>query len=97
MPLELDEFAKRYANAWCSQNPETVAAFFAEEGSLSVNDAAPAAGRAAITELARGFMTAFPDMVVTMDELIRISTFKIRSEQATVGFLDSQRAFSWPC
>jgi len=71
MPLELDEFAKRYAKAWCSQNPEDVAVFFAEEGSLSVNDDAPAVGRAAITEVARGFMTAFPDMVVTMDELIR--------------------------
>jgi predicted ester cyclase len=71
MPLELDEFAKCYAKAWCSQNPEDVAAFFAEKGSLSVNGDAPAVGRAAITEVARGFMTAFPDMVVTMDELIR--------------------------
>ena len=31
----------------------------------------PAVGRAAIAEVARGFMTAFPDMVVTKDELIR--------------------------
>ena len=67
MPLELDEFAKRYAKAWCSQNPEDVAAFFAEKGSLSVNGDAPAVGGAAITEVARGFMTAFPDMVVEMD------------------------------
>ena len=36
-----------------------------------MNDAAPAVGRAAITEVARGFMTAFPDMVVAMDALIR--------------------------
>ena len=71
MPLDLDEFATRYAKAWCSQNPESVASFFAEGGSLSVNDDAAAVGRAAITEVARGFMTAFPDMVVTMDELIR--------------------------
>jgi hypothetical protein len=35
---ELIEFAKRYAKAWCSQNPESVAAFYAENGSLSVND-----------------------------------------------------------
>jgi predicted ester cyclase len=71
MPSELEEFAKRYAKAWCSQRPESVAAFFAEDGSLSVNEAAPAVGRAAITEVVRGFMTAFPDMVVTMDELLR--------------------------
>ena len=70
MPSDLDEFGKRYAGAWCSQNPESVASFFAEGGSLSVNDAAPAVGRVAITEVAREFMTAFPDMVVTVDELI---------------------------
>jgi predicted ester cyclase len=66
---ELSAFANRYAQAWCSQNPESVAAFFAEKGSLRVNDGAPAIGRAAIAETARGFMRAFPDMVVTFDKL----------------------------
>ncbi len=63
-------FAQRYANAWCSQHPEHVAAFFAADGSLSVNDGPPAVGRAAIAEVARGFMTAFPDMEVTSDHLV---------------------------
>ena len=66
---EINEFATRYAKAWCSQNPESVAAFFAEYGSLSVNDGPPAVGRAAITEVARGFMRDLPDMIVTMDEV----------------------------
>jgi predicted ester cyclase len=66
---DLKAFAKRYADAWCSQNPESVAAFHAENGSLSVNDGAPAVGRAAIAEEARGFMRAFPDMVVAMDDV----------------------------
>ena len=66
---ELSSFAARYAKAWCSQNPESVAAFFAENGSLSVNDGQPAVGRAAIAEVARGFMSAFPDMVVAFDKL----------------------------
>jgi SnoaL-like polyketide cyclase len=70
---ELTDFAQRYAKAWCSQNPDSVAAFFAESGSLSVNDAPPAIGRAAIAEIARGFMGDFPDMVVTMDNLSRDS------------------------
>jgi len=61
-------FARRYAEAWCSQNPERVAAFFAENGSLSVNDGPPAVGRGAIAEIAQGFMRDFPDMNVTMDE-----------------------------
>jgi len=66
---ELTKFATRYAEAWCSQNPESVAAFFAENGSLSVNDGPPAVGRAAIAEIARGFMHDFPDMMVTFDKL----------------------------
>jgi predicted ester cyclase len=70
---ELIMFAKRYAEAWCSQNPESVAAFYAENGSLSVNDGPPAVGRAAIAEEARGFMRTFPDMVVTMDDVSRDS------------------------
>ena len=65
----LSEFAKRYAEAWCSHNPERVAAFFAENGSLKVNDDAAAIGRAAIAEVARGFMRDFPDLTVTFDKL----------------------------
>ena len=63
---ELPKFATRYAKAWCSQDPDSVAAFFAENGSLSVNDGPPAVGRAAIAEVARAFMRDFPDMVVKM-------------------------------
>jgi uncharacterized protein (TIGR02246 family) len=68
---ELDDFASRYAEAWCSQDPEKVAAFFAENGSITVNDGPPAVGRVAIAEEARGFMRTFPDMIVTMDDLLR--------------------------
>jgi predicted ester cyclase len=67
---KLTTFAKRYAEAWCSQNPESVAAFFSESGSLSVNDGPPAVGRAAIAGIAQGFMRDFPDMVVTFDKLV---------------------------
>src|SRR5438552_13734840 len=68
-PAELTKFAKRYAEAWCSQNPESAAAFFAENSSLSVNDGAPAIGRTAIAKEAQAFMTTFPDMIVTMDKV----------------------------
>ena len=67
---KLNKFAKRYAKAWCSQDPESVAAFYAQDGSLSVNDSPPAVGRHAIADEARGFMIAFPDMEVAMDELV---------------------------
>jgi predicted ester cyclase len=66
---DLTKFAKRYAEAWCSQDPDKVAAFFAERGSISINDKPPAVGRAAIAKQAQAFMTTFPDMVVTFDKL----------------------------
>ena len=66
---QLRRLAKRYAEAWCSQSPESVAAFFAENGSLTVNDAPSAVGRTAIAKEAQAFMTTFPDMVVTMDKM----------------------------
>src|SRR5437764_7042242 len=66
---ELTEFATRYAEAWCSQDPDKVAAFFAERGSISINNGPPAVGHAAIAKEAQAFMTAFPDMIVTFDRL----------------------------
>jgi predicted ester cyclase len=66
---KLTAFAQRYASAWCSQNPESVAAFFAVGSSLTVNDGPLAVGRAAIAEVARGFMRDFPDMIVKFDKL----------------------------
>ena len=65
--VELREFATRYTAAWCSQNAASVAAFYSENGSLKINDGSPSVGRIAITAAAQAFMTAFPDMVVTMD------------------------------
>jgi predicted ester cyclase len=62
---ELNDFAARYAKAWCSQNPESVAAFFAENVSLTVNDAPSTPA----LEVARGFMRDFPDMNVTFNKL----------------------------
>jgi predicted ester cyclase len=76
---KITTFAKRYAEAWCSQNPESVAAFFAENGSISINNGPPAVGRAAIAKEAQAFMTTFPDMVVTMDDVTHESKLGGRS------------------
>ena len=72
MALDADrlrEFAERYTDAWCSQDPERVAAQYAPAGSLTINDGPPSVGRAAIIEAAQSFMVAFPDMQVLMDDL----------------------------
>ena len=66
---QLLNFATRYTAAWCSQNAANVAAFYSADGSLSINGAASATGRPAITEVAQSFMTAFPDMQVLLDEV----------------------------
>ena len=65
----LRDFAVRYTAAWCSQDPARVAGFFSPDGSLAINGGPPAVGREAIGESARGFMTAFPDLVVEFDGL----------------------------
>lgn len=72
MAMTLDflrDFATRYTAAWCSGDSESVAAFFAPNGSLQINDRPPSVGRAALAEAALSFMTAFPDMRVLFDDL----------------------------
>ena len=69
-PDRLLDFARRYTEAWCSRDPARVAEHYAADGSLTINGGTSAVGRAAITEAARSFMTAFPDMQVLMDDVI---------------------------
>jgi len=69
-PDHLRDFARRYTEAWCGQDPGSVAEHYAPEGSLTINDGPPSVGRASITEAARSFMIAFPDMRVLMDNLL---------------------------
>lgn len=66
----LRRFAEDYAEAWRSMDPNRVAAHFATNGSLAVNDGAPAVGRNAIAATAQGFYSALPDMQVYLDDLI---------------------------
>ena len=83
-PDRLHEFAKRYTEAWCSLDPERVAAHYAPDGSLTINDGPPAVGREAIAGAARSFMVAFPDMQVLMDDL-RLDGERIEYRWTLVG------------
>jgi len=69
-PIQLRDFASRYTEAWCSHDAALVASFFSPNGSLVINGGEPAVGRSAITEAAQGFMTDFPDLKVSMDDLL---------------------------
>lgn len=70
MQTDLEEFATRYAAAWSSQSPDSLASFYADSGALVVNDGTPSVGYSAIRATAESFMTAFPDMLVVMDSVI---------------------------
>lgn len=70
-PVHLRDFALRYTAAWCSQDPAQVAAFFSPNASLTVNGGVPAVGRAAIISgVVQGFMAAFPDLHLAMDDIV---------------------------
>ena len=67
---QLRAFAERYTAAWCSMDPRRVAAHYAPEGRLTINDGTPSVGRTAITETALSFFVALPDMQVYMRDLV---------------------------
>jgi uncharacterized protein (TIGR02246 family) len=77
---QIHDFGERYTAAWCSQDPANVAGFFSSNGSLAINGGVPAAGRDAIREVVRGFMTAFPDLVLTMDDV------RVEGDRAVYGW-----------
>jgi uncharacterized protein (TIGR02246 family) len=81
---QLQELARRYTDAWCSQDPERVAVHYSPDGSLTINDGAPSVGRHEITEAARSFMDAFPDLQVLMDDL-RLDGERIEYHWTLVG------------
>ena len=66
---QIEEFAARYTAAWCSHNAPSVATYFDENGSLTINNGKPNVGRVAIAEAAQEFMTAFPDLIIQMNGL----------------------------
>ena len=63
------EFGQKYTAAWNSKQPGKMASFYAENGTLIVNNGQPAVGRKQLAETAKSYMEAFPDMELTMDSL----------------------------
>ena len=54
------EFARSYTDAWCSHDPTKVAAHFVPDGTIAINGGDPTE----VTEVARSFIDAFPDIQV---------------------------------
>ena len=70
------EIAKKYAEAWSSHNPTAVAAFFAENGRISVNGQV-SLGRGEIANMAQGFFEQIPDIVIHADAVRSAGTHMI--------------------
>ena len=60
------EFARSYTDAWCSHDPTRVADHFVEGGTIAINGG----DHTEITEVARSFIDAFPDIQVFMDDVV---------------------------
>ena len=64
--IRVREFAGRYADAWGSHDPAEVASFYAPAGTISINGGLPTP----MVEAANGFISAFPDIQVFMDDVV---------------------------
>jgi nuclear transport factor 2 (NTF2) superfamily protein len=65
---EASQHAAAYTNAWCEHDAEAVALLYSNDSAgIIIHDGEPWVGRAGVAEMARGFMAAFPDMVLFMD------------------------------
>jgi nuclear transport factor 2 (NTF2) superfamily protein len=63
---QIEDLAATYTEAWCSHDAARVAAHYAPGGMIAINGGEPAA----IAEVAAGFISAFPDIEVVMDDLV---------------------------
>ena len=66
---EVRAMAERYAEAWCSHSLDAIVAFFEETGQTQVNGGDPIVGHAEILETVKGFLDAFPDLVIRIDDV----------------------------
>ena len=64
-----NELAAAYTAAWNTGRPEAVAAFFAAEGAITINDGVPWEGRDRVAQMAAGFYADIPDLNLVCDGL----------------------------
>jgi hypothetical protein len=64
------DLVMRASKAWSSQDPEGMAACYEESASLTINGGTPSTGRVELAATAKSYMTAFPDLSVSVDDLL---------------------------
>jgi uncharacterized protein (TIGR02246 family) len=65
----IESLAAAYTSAWNTGAPQSVAAYFAEDGEIVINRGAPWRGRAGIAEMASGFFAEVLGMKLSCDGL----------------------------
>jgi ketosteroid isomerase-like protein len=63
---QIEKLAGSYTAAWCSHDAARVADHYVPGGTIAINGGDPAG----IEEVARAFVTAFPDIEVLMDDVV---------------------------
>jgi uncharacterized protein (TIGR02246 family) len=76
-PRQAQEIGRRYTEAWCSRDPESVASFYAANGRLVINGGETCEGREAIADNARRFFRTFPDLIVKMDTIRTAGSYSV--------------------
>ncbi len=64
------DLAVRCTKAWSSQDPQGMASCYEQNGQQSINNGPPAIGREALAKVAASYMEAFPDLQVSLDQLL---------------------------
>jgi uncharacterized protein (TIGR02246 family) len=68
-PEEVAKLAADYTSAWNSKSADAVASFYAEDGSIIINNGDPWSGRSRVRDMAAGFYADVPDLTLTCDDV----------------------------
>lgn len=64
------DLVTRASTAWSSQDAEGMAACYEDTASLTMNGGAPSTGRVELAATAASYMEAFPDLRVSVDQVL---------------------------
>ena len=64
------DLVTRASTAWSSQDAEGMAACYEDTASLTINGGAPSTGRVELAATAASYMEAFPDLRVSVDQVL---------------------------
>jgi nuclear transport factor 2 (NTF2) superfamily protein len=62
--------AREHCAAWTSRRPDDAAVRYSSVTSFSMNGGEPMTARSEIAEMAAGFMSDFPDLILTCDTVL---------------------------